>query len=80
MGRQVDWNWAWWFSWAPFAGLFLATLSCGRTIRTIVFTSLIATSTATMTRFLLVGATALHTYERDTPSLLESVQTRLDNE
>jgi len=33
-----------------------------------------------MTRFLLVGATALHTYERDTPSLLESVQTRLDNE
>ncbi len=55
------WNWSWWFSWAPFAGLFLAALSRGRRVRTIVFTSVVATSAATMVWFLLIGGTALWT-------------------
>jgi len=62
------WNWAWWFSWAPFAGLFLAALSRGRTIRTVVLTAVVATSLATMVWFLLLGTTALdvqHTGEAD---------------
>ena len=54
------WNWAWWFSWAPFAGLFLAALSRGRTIRTVVLTGLVATAGATMAWFLLMGSTALY--------------------
>ena len=53
------WNWSWWFSWAPFAGLFIAALSRGRRIRTVVFTSVVATSAATMVWFLLLGGTAL---------------------
>ncbi len=53
------WNWAWWFSWAPFAGLFLAALSKGRRIRTVVFTGAIATAGATMLWFLLIGGAAL---------------------
>ncbi len=53
------WNWAWWFSWAPFAGTFLAALSRGRRIRTVVFTSVVATAAATGVWFLLVGGTAL---------------------
>ena len=53
------WNWSWWFSWAPFAGLFLAALSRGRRIRTVVFTTVVATSAATMAWFLLLGGTAL---------------------
>ena len=54
------WNWAWWFSWAPFAGLFLAALSRGRTIRTVVLTGLVATAGATMAWFLLMGSAALY--------------------
>lgn len=54
------WNWAWWFSWAPFAGLFIAALSRGRRVRTVVFTGVVATSAATMVWFLLFGATSLH--------------------
>jgi glycine betaine transporter len=54
------WNWSWWFSWAPFAGLFLAALSRGRRIRTVVFTGFVGTSAATMVWFLLMGATSLH--------------------
>ena len=53
------WNWAWWFSWAPFAGLFLAALSKGRRIRTVVFTSVIATAAASLVWFVLLGGTAL---------------------
>ncbi|MFW6382534.1 MAG: BCCT family transporter, partial [Haloferacaceae archaeon] len=53
------WNWSWWFSWAPFAGLFVAALSRGRRVRTLVFTSVVATSAATMAWFLLLGGTAL---------------------
>jgi choline-glycine betaine transporter len=53
------WNWSWWFSWAPFAGLFLAALSKGRRLRTVAFTGVVATSLATVVWFLVVGGTAL---------------------
>jgi choline-glycine betaine transporter len=53
------WNWAWWFSWAPFAGMFLAALSRGRRLRTVVFTSVGATSLATAAWFLVFGGTSL---------------------
>ena len=53
------WNWSWWFSWAPFAGLFLAALSKGRRIRTVVFTAVVATSIASEVWHLLLGGTAL---------------------
>ncbi|MFB6101719.1 MAG: BCCT family transporter [Haloplanus sp.] len=53
------WNWAWWFSWAPFAGLFLAALSKGRRIRTVVFSGVVATSAASVCWHLLFGGTAL---------------------
>jgi len=53
------WNWSWWFSWAPFAGLFLAALSKGRTVRTVVLTAVVATSLATMLWFLVMGGTTL---------------------
>jgi choline-glycine betaine transporter len=53
------WNWSWWFSWAPFAGLFLAALSKGRTVRTVVATAVGATSLATMAWFLVMGGTTL---------------------
>ena len=62
------WNWSWWFSWAPFAGLFIAALSRGRRLRTVVFTSVVATSAATIVWFLLLGGSALaiqHGGERD---------------
>jgi choline-glycine betaine transporter len=53
------WNWSWWFSWAPFAGLFLAALSKGRRVRTVVVTGVVATSAASVCWHLLFGGTAL---------------------
>ncbi len=69
------WNWSWWFSWAPFAGLFIAALSRGRRIRTVVFTAVVATSAATIAWFLLLGGTSLfvqHTGEADVLAAIAS--------
>jgi len=66
-------NWSWWFSWAPFAGLFLAALSRGRRVRTVVFTGFVATSLATMVWFLLIGATSLYVQHRGIADVLGAV-------
>lgn len=70
------WNWSWWFSWAPFAGLFIAALSRGRRIRTVVFTSVVATSAATMAWFLLLGGTALSVQRSGVSDVLGAVAAR----
>jgi len=74
------WNWTWWFSWAPFAGLFLAALSYGRTVRTVVFTGFVATSLATMVWFLLLGTTSLHFQHTGEADILASVAAFGDSE
>ncbi|MFC6838044.1 BCCT family transporter [Halomarina ordinaria] len=70
------WNWAWWFSWAPFAGLFLAALSRGRRVRTVVFTSVVATSAATATWFLLLGGSSLYVQHTGRADVLAAVAAR----
>jgi choline-glycine betaine transporter len=68
------WNWSWWFSWAPFAGLFLAALSKGRRIRTVVLTGGVATSAATVVWFVLVGGTALSLQHSGRADVLASIE------
>jgi choline-glycine betaine transporter len=70
------WNWSWWFSWAPFAGLFVAALSRGRRVRTVVVTSVVATSAATAAWFLLLGGTALSVQRSGGADLLAAVAAR----
>ncbi|PSQ02298.1 glycine/betaine ABC transporter [Halobacteriales archaeon QS_4_69_31] len=70
------WNWSWWFSWAPFAGLFTAALSRGRRIRTVVFTSVVATSAATIVWFLLLGGTSLWVQTTGAADILAAVAAR----
>jgi choline-glycine betaine transporter len=70
------WNWSWWFSWAPFAGLFVAALSRGRRIRTVVATCVVATSLATMAWFLLLGGSALHAQHAGRVDLLAAIAER----
>lgn len=51
--------WAWALSWSPFAGLFIARISRGRTLREIAFTGIIATSMASITWFIVIGGSAV---------------------
>ena len=68
------WNWSWWFSWAPFAGLFLAALSKGRRVRTVVLTGGVATSLATTTWFVLLGSTSLSLQRSGAADVLAAIE------
>jgi choline/carnitine/betaine transport len=68
------WNWSWWFSWAPFAGLFLAALSKGRRIRTVVLTGGVATSLATIVWFVLLGGTSLSLQRSGAADILAAIE------
>nr|WP_141730500.1 BCCT family transporter [Synergistes jonesii] len=52
--------WAWWISWAPFVGSFVARISRGRTIREFVAGVLIVPALGSFTWFSIFGTSALH--------------------
>ncbi|MEM8861902.1 MAG: BCCT family transporter [Chloroflexota bacterium] len=51
--------WAWWITWAPFVGMFIARISRGRTIREFIFGSMIITSLIGFLWLTVFGNTAL---------------------
>lgn len=59
----ADWTlfyWAWWVTWAPFVGMFIARISRGRTIREFVVGVLLVPSLISFMWFATFGGTALH--------------------
>ncbi|MFA1537953.1 BCCT family transporter [Actinomadura monticuli] len=52
--------WAWWISWAPFVGMFLARISRGRTIRQFVAGVIIVPSAVSLVWFAIFGGTAIN--------------------
>ncbi|NLY81383.1 MAG: BCCT family transporter [Clostridiales bacterium] len=59
-GKWTVFYWAWWISWAPFVGTFIARISKGRTIRQIAF-GIIALPTAAITLAMtILGASGIY--------------------
>lgn len=59
----ADWTifyWAWWISWAPFVGAFIARVSRGRTIREFIAGVLAVPALLSFVWFAALGGTALH--------------------
>ena len=52
--------WAWWISWTPFVGMFIARISRGRTIRQFVGGVLLVPSTVSLLWFAIFGGSAMH--------------------
>ena len=52
--------WAWWVSWTPFVGTFIARISRGRTIREFVFGVVLAPSLVTFVWFSIMGGISIH--------------------
>jgi choline/carnitine/betaine transport len=52
--------WAWWLSWTPFVGMFIARISRGRTIRQFVTGVLLVPSMVTLVWFAVFGGAAIH--------------------
>lgn len=51
--------WAWWISWSPFVGMFLARISRGRTIRQFVAGVIVVPSVVSLVWFAIFGGTAV---------------------
>ncbi len=56
--------WAWWISWTPFVGMFIARISRGRTIRQFVGGVILVPSTVSLIWFAVFGGTAMKLQER----------------
>ncbi|MEY8568959.1 BCCT family transporter [Brevibacterium linens] len=56
--------WAWWVSWSPFVGLFIARISRGRTVRQFVTGVLIVPSVVSTIWFAIFGGGAIGIQER----------------
>ncbi|TVR92728.1 MAG: BCCT family transporter [Spirochaetaceae bacterium] len=52
--------WAWWISWSPFVGLFVAGISRGRTVREFVLGALLVPALLAFVWFSVFGGAALH--------------------
>ncbi|MDZ7641082.1 MAG: BCCT family transporter [Desulfurivibrio sp.] len=52
--------WAWWISWAPFVGLFVASISRGRTIREFILGAMLVPTLLTFVWFSVFGGAGLH--------------------
>ena len=52
--------WAWWISWSPFVGMFIARVSRGRTVREFVVCVLLIPSLVCVLWMSIFGGTAIH--------------------
>ncbi|MER7173160.1 BCCT family transporter [Streptomyces mesophilus] len=59
LGSWTIFYWAWWMSWAPFVGTFIARISRGRTIREFLVGVLLVPSAATVVWFCVMGGTGI---------------------
>ncbi|MBB5021180.1 BCCT family transporter [Desulfurispira natronophila] len=57
--------WAWWISWSPFVGMFIARVSRGRTVREFLVSVLLIPSTACVLWMSVFGGTAINQYVRE---------------
>ncbi|MCG2621000.1 BCCT family transporter [Arthrobacter sp. I2-34] len=60
MSSWTIFYWAWWVSWTPFVGLFIARISRGRTIRQFVTGVLLVPSIVSVIWFAIFGGAAIH--------------------
>ncbi|MCQ4214329.1 BCCT family transporter, partial [Streptomyces longispororuber] len=63
LGSWTVFYWAWWISWTPFVGMFIARISRGRTIRQFVGGVILVPSTVSLLWFAIFGGTAMKMQE-----------------
>nr|WP_277602140.1 BCCT family transporter [Nocardioides sp. KC13] len=64
--------WAWWISWTPFVGMFIARISRGRTIRQFVAGVLLVPSAVSVLWFCILGGTAIDLQRDGTANIAEA--------
>jgi len=65
--------WAWWISWSPFVGMFIARISKGRTVRQFLFAVIVLPLVVTVAWFSTFGEVALMQSETGVGALADGV-------
>ena len=60
LASWTTYYWAWWVSWTPFVGMFIAKISRGRTLREFVTTVVLVPSAIVIAWFVVYGGTAIY--------------------
>ncbi|MCY1286101.1 putative glycine betaine transporter [compost metagenome] len=78
--KDSDWQnwwtayyWAWWMTWGPFVGLFIARISRGRTIRELVAGALFVPTLVTILWMAVFGGSALKSEQTDRQQYQQAV-------
>ncbi|MBW3363039.1 BCCT family transporter [Streptomyces sp. 09ZI22] len=74
LGMWTVFYWAWWLSWAPFVGTFIARISKGRTIREFLLAVLLVPSGATALWFVVLGGTGIRLAETGAVDMAEKAK------
>ncbi len=61
--------WAWWISWSPFVGMFIARISKGRTVREFIVAVLLVPTLVTLVWMSVFGGTALEQVQNNVGAL-----------
>ncbi|RDL44816.1 BCCT family transporter [Marinomonas piezotolerans] len=77
IGREDDtfyhgWTvfyWAWWISWSPFVGMFIARVSRGRTVREFIIAVLLVPTAVSLVWMAIFGGSAIEQVENGVGSL-----------
>ena len=73
MASWTIFYWAWWYSWGPFVGMFVARISRGRTIREFMVGVIVAPTGFGFLWFAAVGGTSINIQETGRADLLAAV-------
>jgi choline/carnitine/betaine transport len=69
--------WAWWISWTPFVGMFIARISRGRTIKTFVAGVILVPSLVSLVWFAIFGGAAVSLQRAGTDLASQSAEAQL---
>ncbi|MGO3466303.1 BCCT family transporter, partial [Psychrobacter sp.] len=65
--------WAWWISWSPFVGMFIARISKGRTVREFITSVMLAPTLVTIVWMTVFGQSGLSQYDNQVGELAGGV-------
>ncbi|APT92957.1 glycine/betaine ABC transporter [Corynebacterium phocae] len=85
-GEAAEWlsgwtifYWAWWISWSPFVGMFLARISRGRSVREFCLSVMLVPAGVSTIWFAIFGGTAIHLEQANNSISGETTQEELFN-
>ncbi|MGO2111277.1 MAG: BCCT family transporter, partial [Pseudoclavibacter sp.] len=87
MGRSLSWGedtqafqsawtvyyWAWWISWSPFVGIFIARISRGRSIRQFLLGTILIPSSLLFLAYGVMGGTSIWMYREGAPGFSDGM-------